>query len=182
MHIIICFAGKPGLHGFRQRDFYFDPALELYVWQKRRLTPEEFNKEAPQVFELNSEDFRLFAKVLFEKGDETQTGQILERDEKIKELTGRLDASVKAGEILQGEVAALKATIGTPPEGSHPDEAKPRAATWHQERLAWQGEVETNRQTIRQLTSHLARVQVDDPQAVPFPHPGNAQPEVETGT
>lgn len=36
------------------------------------------------------------------------------------------------------ELARLRQLIGNPPEGSHTDEWKPRAETWHQERLNWQ--------------------------------------------
>ena len=37
---------------------------------------------------------------------------------------------------------ALRAQIGKPPEGSHPDEQWPRSATWHEERRAWSIEAE----------------------------------------
>lgn len=42
----------------------------------------------------------------------------------------------------RAEVMALRAQIGKPPEGSHPDERWPRSATWHEERRAWLIEVE----------------------------------------
>ena len=45
--------------------------------------------------------------------------------------------------------ADLETLIGQPPEGSHPDEWKPRAETWHQERLNWEAEV-------GQLRAHIA--------------------------
>lgn len=45
----------------------------------------------------------------------------------------------------------LERLIGSPPEGSHPDESKPRAETWHQERLNWIAETE-------QLRAEIARV------------------------
>jgi len=35
----------------------------------------------------------------------------------------------------------LRAEIGAPLEGAHPDEAKPRAETWHKERANWREEV-----------------------------------------
>ncbi len=47
--------------------------------------------------------------------------------------------------------ADLETLIGQPPEGSHPDEWKPRAETWHAERLNWIGEVEALRVHIESL-------------------------------
>ncbi len=49
-----------------------------------------------------------------------------------------------SGELMrcQAELAELRAQIGKAPEGSHPDEQKPRAATWHEERMHWMAEVE----------------------------------------
>jgi hypothetical protein len=66
-----------------------------------------------------------------------------------------------AGEFVSGYLANriaiitrayrdLAASVGTPPLGSHPDEAKPRAATWHAERSNWLAEVAV-------LRSELAR-------------------------
>lgn len=45
-------------------------------------------------------------------------------------------------------ILALRAEIGKPPEGSHPDEQVPRAATWHKERLNWIVEVEKLRSAL----------------------------------
>jgi hypothetical protein len=44
--------------------------------------------------------------------------------------------------VAKDDYQDLQRLIGQPPEGSHPDEWKPRGATWHQERLNWQAEVE----------------------------------------
>jgi hypothetical protein len=46
-------------------------------------------------------------------------------------------------------IAGLEAEIGSPPSGSHPDEAKPRGETWHAERANWQAEVERLRAAAR---------------------------------
>lgn len=46
------------------------------------------------------------------------------------------------------ELEELRALIGVPPVGSHPDEWKPRAATWHQERRNWIQEVEHLQQEL----------------------------------
>ena len=40
-------------------------------------------------------------------------------------------------EMLESENKELQGEIGSPPEGSHPDEASPRDETWHGERLNW---------------------------------------------
>lgn len=50
----------------------------------------------------------------------------------------------------RAEVLALRAQIGKPPEGSHPDEQFPRSATWHEERLSWASEVEKLKTIIEQ--------------------------------
>jgi len=48
-----------------------------------------------------------------------------------------------SGELMrcQAELAELRAQIGKAPEGSHPDEQLPYAATWHDERRNWRAEV-----------------------------------------
>ena len=51
-----------------------------------------------------------------------------------EEMRGALAEQMK----LRADIETL---IGQPPEGSHPDEWKPRAETWHQERLNWEAEV-----------------------------------------
>ena len=48
-------------------------------------------------------------------------------------------------------VRDLLAMIGEPPAGMHPDEWKPRAKTWHEERLNWIGEVNALRNHIKEL-------------------------------
>jgi hypothetical protein len=52
----------------------------------------------------------------------------------------------------------LKAEIGTPPPGSHPDEARPRAATWHAERINWIAEAERLRQEVARVTAERDRL------------------------
>jgi len=47
----------------------------------------------------------------------------------------------KAERLTRMQLVAVREEIGQPPEGFHPDEAKPRAATWHQERANWRQEV-----------------------------------------
>jgi hypothetical protein len=64
------------------------------------------------------------------------------------------------------EAADLKAAIGQPPIGSHPDEANPRAATWHAERLNWIAEVDGLRVQItgqaEKITSLTAELEAQD--------------------
>ncbi len=51
-------------------------------------------------------------------------------------------------EFYRGRVAELEREIGKAPAGSHPDEQKARAATWHAERLNWITEVKQLRTWI----------------------------------
>ena len=120
MKLLICFTGSPGLRGPKVREFYFLPEHGLFVWQKRELSAEEFNREAKQVFERNV-DLRPYAKVV-----------------------------VDADEVsARHEADRLTALIGKPPTDSHPSEAAPRAETWHQERLNWMGEVVALRAQVK---------------------------------
>ena len=43
--------------------------------------------------------------------------------------------------MLQSERDELLREIGSAPEGTHPDESRPRAETWHKERANWIAEV-----------------------------------------
>lgn len=52
---------------------------------------------------------------------------------------------------LNKEIIRLRALIGEPPEGSHPDEALPRSVTWHKERQNWISEVDQLRGHINKL-------------------------------
>jgi hypothetical protein len=63
-----------------------------------------------------------------------------------KQLDGDMTAQLEAKDAI---IEKLQATIGTPPEGSHPDEANPRAETWHGERQNWAAEV-------KRLQDHIA--------------------------
>lgn len=54
---------------------------------------------------------------------------------------------------MKTRIEELESLIGQPPEGSHPDEWKPRAETWHQERLNWEQEVKRLRDEINRLKS-----------------------------
>ena len=56
---------------------------------------------------------------------------------------------------LETELDKLRAQIGTPPDGSHPDEQIPRAGTWHQERLNWISEIETARAYIAKCETQI---------------------------
>jgi hypothetical protein len=47
----------------------------------------------------------------------------------------------------------LEKQVGELPEGAHPDERKPRAETWLQERANWEKEVKQLREYIKKLES-----------------------------
>lgn len=64
-------------------------------------------------------------------------------------LMGDLDDKVAE---LQEQLARLQEQIGKPPAGSHPDEARPRAATWHEERL-------NHLEEARRLREHCAALE-----------------------
>lgn len=60
---------------------------------------------------------------------------------------------------------ALRAQIGKPPEGSHPDEQYPRSQTWHEERRAWTMESERQKTLLanyRRLVGKLAEARDKD--------------------
>lgn len=57
-----------------------------------------------------------------------------------------------------GQVQMLTDLIGTPPEGSHPDEQQPRDTTWHKERLNWINETEKLRRAVQAKDAVLKRV------------------------
>lgn len=55
-------------------------------------------------------------------------------------------------------IRRLRAEIGEPPAGSHPDEAKPRAATWHAERANWAAEVDRLRAALSERDAENERL------------------------
>lgn len=56
-------------------------------------------------------------------------------------LRHKLAVAESQAELGCATIAEYEAEIGKPPDGSHPDEQKPRAVTWHQERLNWVAEL-----------------------------------------
>ncbi len=88
-----------------------------------------------------------------------------DRDREVRELLRMEGVAALLAEVvpqvagLQEQLAAaqqvadeLATQIGTPPEGSHPDEALPRSGTWHQERANWLAETD-------QLRAHIAKLE-----------------------
>lgn len=71
--------------------------------------------------------------------------------DEVDEVLGLLRVARMREDTAEKSYERLKQLIGTPPEGAHPDEWKPRAGTWHQERLNWQHEVETLRAHIQKV-------------------------------
>lgn len=62
---------------------------------------------------------------------------------------------------IEYQVDQLRAEIGSPPEGSHPHEAKPRGETWHAERANWTSEVEQLRQRVAELEQVVSGLDYD---------------------
>lgn len=54
-------------------------------------------------------------------------------------------------------ISGLEAEIGVPARGSHADEAKPRAETWHAERANWNAEVERLRAALAEARAEGRR-------------------------
>lgn len=55
MRAIFCIRAKPNLHGFRIREFVYDPARDLHVWQGRELEADEFNARSREVLSANED-------------------------------------------------------------------------------------------------------------------------------
>lgn len=92
----------------------------------------------------------------------------VERDREIQAMlrmegvAALLEQATPAVSSLQEQLLAaqqvadeLAAQIGTPPAGSHPDEALPRSATWHQERVNWLAETDQMRAYIAGVEQKL---------------------------
>lgn len=79
---------------------------------------------------------------------------------KLLTIIGRLvvetDEALEMSAELMQERDELLAQIGEPPAGSHPDEAGPRAATWHAERANWAAEVTGLREQNHILRDRLS--------------------------
>jgi hypothetical protein len=108
---------------------------------------------------------------------ECEAGILKERDDLVSARLGllhenerlRLDLAAKEAELavakaqveeLRGWVERWKVAareVGFAPEGSHPDEQKPRAETWHGERLNWIAEVNQLRAQVDGLNALLRR-------------------------
>lgn len=76
MRAIFCLRAKPSLHGFRIREFVYDPVRDLHVWQGRELEVEEFNARSHEVMTVN-EDLHPF--VLLVAGVPPEVAAELER-------------------------------------------------------------------------------------------------------
>ena len=61
-------------------------------------------------------------------------GPCYQDDSRLTDVAMLIDAAI------QEATKELREQIGNPPEDSHPDEAKPRAKTWHLERQNWKQE------------------------------------------
>ncbi len=106
-------------------------------------------------------DFRLILSELARRVEalESRPAQDAEPDgilTKLEALRNQLEITSRLLVNVRRERDELKAQIGTPPVGSHPDEAKPRNATWHKERQSWANEVEAMRTHISKIEAQLA--------------------------
>lgn len=55
MRAIFCIRAKVNLHGFRIREFVYDPVRDLHVWQSRELDVDEFNACSAEVMRANAD-------------------------------------------------------------------------------------------------------------------------------
>lgn len=65
--IIIYITGKPGLHGFKRREFLWSEPHKLYLWGGRELELREFNDAWPKAYSRNH-DMNPQVKVILEAG------------------------------------------------------------------------------------------------------------------
>lgn len=70
-------------------------------------------------------------------------------------LLGTDEPAVVAEWIAQAR--AMARDVGVPPADSHPDEMKPRGATWHQERQNWIAEVAALRAALKHMRARAAQ-------------------------
>lgn len=103
MRAIFCVRGKPNLHGYRIREFVYDPARDLYVWQGRELEPDEFNARSREIVEANAE-IRPF--VLLVEGEPRAV------EPRIQYVTPPEVATEL--ERLRAEAKTLRAALGAP--------------------------------------------------------------------
>lgn len=55
MHAVFCLRAKVNLHGYRIREFVYDPVRDLHIWQGRTLAPDEFNARSHEIMQANAE-------------------------------------------------------------------------------------------------------------------------------
>lgn len=55
MKFIICCPGRPAVNGHKRREFLWTPERNLYIFQGKVLTLEEYEKVVDRVFDKNSD-------------------------------------------------------------------------------------------------------------------------------
>lgn len=80
-------------------------------------------------------------------------------------LRKQRDSLVDELNELADERDLLLSLIGQPPDGSAPEESRPRGKNWHEERALWQGEVAALRTRIAVLEEAAAKPQNETPKA-----------------
>jgi len=123
---------------------YLYPALTadvgpgyVFNWDEERrayLYEPKSQKEIDEIFDSQlSQGVWMYCPVLVDGGlpaESATPDALAAKDEEIERLNDLVDGA-------KVTIAALRAEIGSPAVGSHPDEAKPRAKTWHAERANW---------------------------------------------
>lgn len=185
-----------GVSGADHKFIWSEPH-QAHIYEGRELDQDEFNKVALEIFASRDhtyfrpvgrllepvgsggEQAELLAKwqKLADEGGEVITRQradIAERDAKIAELTESLLTAEKQSIDFQAAAEMLKVQVGILPAGAHPDEAKPRGATWLEERANWQAEVERLRAEVTRLTTRPEPIAVPASESAPSPAAGAA--------
>lgn len=89
-------------------------------------------------------------------------GYTIDLERQISALTAERDNAITEIQKMVAESelwdGGLRAEIGTAPDGSHPDEQKPRDRTWHQERLNWQAECDARGKAYLKLSAENERL------------------------
>lgn len=88
-------------------------------------------------------------------GSRSSTLRVREAIAELASLRQERDMWKSQAELGYAAIDEYEAEIGDPPEGSHPDEQKPRAETWHRERQNWIAQTAAMSATIAQQQKRI---------------------------
>jgi predicted nucleic acid-binding Zn-ribbon protein len=102
-------------------------------------------------------------------GEETVTEEVKQMDVTIGEtvhvveerVAAYITALEKDFEAMKTHALELEGQVGELPQGAHPDELKPRDATWLKERANWQAEVDSAKAYSKDLKEDFDQFKAD---------------------